>query len=91
MSVVKRFRRCADPCQRFLTPDDTHDLCVMCLGEEHARSVLEGMEWVHCELFSLGKLRSHLSLFSRELGQSSAPCGSGPAIPEAARRLRSWG
>ncbi len=49
MSVVKRFRRCADSCQCFLTPDDTHDLCVMCLSEEHARSVLEGM--AHCELF----------------------------------------
>ncbi len=43
MSVEKRFRRCIDPCQRFLKPDDTHDLCVMCLGEEHKRSVLEGM------------------------------------------------
>ncbi len=44
MFVEKRFRRCVDLCQRFLTPDDTHDLCVMCLGEEHARSVLEGMD-----------------------------------------------
>ncbi len=59
------------------------------LGKEHARSVLEGMECIHCELFSLGKLRSRLSLFSRELGQSSTPHGSGPAIAEAARRLRS--
>ncbi len=91
MSAAKRFRKCVDPCQRFLTPDDTHDLCVMCLGEEHARSVLEGMECIHCKLFSLGKLRSRLSLFSRELGQSSAPRGSGPAAAEAARRLRSWG
>ncbi len=49
------------------------------------------MECVHCELFSLGKLRSRLSLFSRELGQLSAPRGSGPAIAEAARRLRSRG
>ncbi len=73
MSVVKRFRRCADPCQFFLTPDDTHDLCVMCLGEEHARSVLEGMECIHCELFPLGKLRSRLSLFSRELGNHLPP------------------
>ncbi len=73
MSVVKRFRRCADPCQLFLTPHDTHDLCVMCLGEEHARSVLEGMECVHCELFSLGKHRSRLSLFSRELGNRLPP------------------
>ncbi len=91
MSVEKRFRRCVDLCQRFLTPDNTHDLCVMCLGEEHARSVLEGMECAHCEFFSLGKLRSRMSLFSRELGQSSAPRGSGPAAAEAARRLRSWG
>ncbi len=91
MSVEKRFRRCVDPCQHFLTSDDTHDLCVMCLGEEHARSVLEGMECAHCELFSLGELRSRMSLFSRELGQSSAPRGSGPAAAEAAMRLRSWG
>ncbi len=56
---------------------------------EGIRSVLEGMECVHCEPFSLGKLRSRLSLFSRELGRSSAPRGSGPAIAEAARRLRS--
>ncbi len=36
MSTVKRFRKCADPCQRYLTPDDAHDLCVVCFGEEHA-------------------------------------------------------
>ncbi len=53
MSVEKRFRRCVDPCQRCLTLDDTHDLCVMCLGEEHARSVLEGMECVHCAFISM--------------------------------------
>ncbi len=42
MSVEKCFRRCVDPCQRFLTPDDTHNLCVMCVGKEHAHSVLIG-------------------------------------------------
>ncbi len=74
MSVEKCFRRSVDPCQRCLALDDTHDLCVMCLGEEHVRSVLEGMECVHCEPFFYGKkLRSRLSLFSRELGRSSAP------------------
>ncbi len=78
MSVEKRFRRCVDPCQRCLTLDDTHDLCVMCLGEEHARSVLEGMECVHCEPFFCGKkLRSRLSR------------GSGPAAAEAVERLSS--
>ncbi len=63
MSVEKRFRRCVDPCQHCLTLDDTHDLCVMCLGEEHARSVLEGMECVHCEPFFCGK-KAQLSVVS---------------------------
>ncbi len=91
VGTVKRFRKCAEQCQRYLTPDDAHDLCVMCLGEEHARSVLEGTECVHCERFSLRKLRSRLSLFSKELEQSSAPRDSVSAAAEAARRLRSWG
>ncbi len=74
MSVEKRFRRCVDPCQRCLTLDDTHDLCVMCLGEEHARSVLEGMECVHCEPFFCGKkLRSWLSLFLERIGAIICP------------------
>ncbi len=59
------------------------------LGEKHARSVLEGMECVHCEPFLLEKLRSRLSLFSRELGQSSSPRGSGPDAAEAVKRLSS--
>ncbi len=62
------FKRCVHPCPRYLTPDDTHDLCVFCLGEEHARDVLEGAICVHCELFSMRKLRSRLSLFSRKGG-----------------------
>ncbi len=41
-------------------------------------------------MFSLKRLLSFVS-FPRELGQSSAPCGSGPAVAEAARRLRLWG
>ncbi len=90
MSVEKRFRRCVDPCQRCLTLDDTHDLCVMCLGEEHARSVLERMECVHCEHFSVGKSSAlGCPFFSRELGRSSGPRGSGPAAAEAVKRLSS--
>ncbi len=74
MSVEKRFRRCVDPCQRCLTLDDTHDLCVMCLGEEHTRSVLEGMECVHCEPFFCGKkLRSRLSRFLERIGANICP------------------
>lgn len=91
MSNVKRFRKCADPCQRYLTPDDAHDLCVMCLGEEHTRSVLEGTECVHCERFSLRK-SALVCPFSRgNWDNNLPPRGSGPATAEAARRLRSWG
>lgn len=45
---TKHFRMCVSPCQRFLTPED---LCVMCLSEENASSVLEGAECAHCEKF----------------------------------------
>ncbi len=83
------FRKCVHPCQCFLTPDDMHLMCVMCMGEEHARSVLEGAVCVHCECFSLRKLRSHLSLFLRESGQPFLPRGSGPAAAEASRILQS--
>ncbi|KAL0199471.1 hypothetical protein M9458_008011, partial [Cirrhinus mrigala] len=90
-STSKAFRKCVDPCPRYLTPDDTHDLCVFCLGEEHARDVLEGAVCVHCELFPMRKLRSRLSLFSREEGQPSVPRSSGPSAAEARRKMSSWG
>ncbi len=48
-STSKAFRKCVDPCPRYLTPDDTHDCCVFCLGMEHARDVLEGAVCVHCK------------------------------------------
>ncbi len=90
-STSKAFKRCVHPCPRYLTPDDTHNLCVFCLGEEHARDVLEGAICVHCECFSMRKLRSRLSLFSRKEGQPSASRGSGPTVAEARRRMSSWG
>ncbi len=90
-STSKAFKKCVDPCPRYLTPDDTHDCCVFYLGEEHARDVLEGAICVHCERFSLRKLRSHLSLFLRKEGQPSASRDSGPTVAEARRRMKSWG
>ncbi len=42
---------------------------------------------VHCEFFSMKKLRSRLSLFSRKERQPSASCFSA----EARRRMKSWG
>ncbi len=80
-----------DPCPRYLTPDDTHDCCVFWLGMEHARNVLEGAVCMHCERFSMRKLRSRLSLFSRKEGQPSASRDSRPTVAEARRRMKSWG
>ncbi len=85
-ALARHLRLCVDPCPRYLTPDDTHNLCVFCLGKEHARDVLEGKICVHCELFC-----SRLSLFSRKEGQPSASRDSGPTAAEARRRLKSWG
>ncbi len=90
-STSKAFRKSVDPCPRYLTPIDTHDCCVFCLGEEHARNVREGAVCVHCERFSMRKLRSRLSLFSRKEGQPSASRDSRPTIAEARRRMKSWG
>ncbi len=60
----------------FLTPDD---------------SALFSREWSAfiVSLFLWEKLCSRLSLFSRELGRSSAPRGSGPATAVTVKRLSS--
>ncbi len=42
------------------------------------------------EFFSMRKLRSRLSLFSRKEGQPSASCGSRPTVAEARRGMSSW-
>ncbi len=75
-----------DPCPRYLTPDDTHDRCVFCLGEEHARDVFEGAICVHCEKAPF----SSVPLFEE---RGAAVCfprfDTHPA--EARRRLKSRG
>ncbi len=60
-ALARRLRFCVDPCPRYLTPDDTHNLCVFCLGKEHTRDVLEGKLCVHsfCPSFQ-GKRGSRL-------------------------------
>ncbi len=43
------------------------------------------------EFFSMRKLRSRLSLFSRKEGQPSASRGSRPTVAKAQRGMSSWG
>ncbi|KAL0183577.1 hypothetical protein M9458_019273, partial [Cirrhinus mrigala] len=85
-----RYRQCVPPCSRFIPRGDTHSLCVVCLGADHAESALEGADCPHCERFSLRALRSRRALFE-EGAFTSVPRGSGPASAEAERRLHSWG
>ncbi len=46
---------------------------------------------MHGELFSMKKLRSRLSLFSRKEGQPSTSRDMGPTAVEARRRMKLWG
>ncbi len=85
------FKRCVPPCERYITPSDSHELCVVCLGAQHARSALEGAGCAHCDRFSVKQLRSRLALFTEDGSQASAPRGAGPAAAEAEHRLHSWG
>lgn len=65
-----RFRRCS-PCNIFITPDDTHNLCVICLGVEHTRSALKGAGCAHCDHFTVKKV--HLELTEElETGSSAS-------------------
>ncbi|XP_067241145.1 uncharacterized protein [Chanodichthys erythropterus] len=92
MAEGKQFRKCASPCTRFIPDGDTHDMCVVCLGVEHAQAALEGAVCVHCEKLTLRVLRSRRALFDKREGASvGVPRGSGPAAAEAERRLHSWG
>ncbi len=52
---------------------------------------LRGKSVCTVSLFSMKKLRSRLSLFSRKEGQPSASRDSGPTAAEALRRMKSWG
>ncbi len=48
----RRFKKCAPPCERFITPSDSHELCLMYLVAQYARLALEGAGCAHCDFFS---------------------------------------
>ncbi|KAI2666795.1 Transposon Ty3-G Gag-Pol polyprotein [Labeo rohita] len=85
-----RYKPCVPPCSRFIPSGDTHSLCVVCLGADHAESALEGADCPHCERLPLRALRSRKALFA-EGAFTSVPRGSGPASAEAERQPHSWG
>ncbi|CAM4566361.1 unnamed protein product [Leuciscus chuanchicus] len=87
MACKQQYRVCVHPCPRCVTGGDTHTLCVVCLGEEHAQSALEGGDCEHCCALPLRTLRSRLARFNPD----HVPQGSGPTAAEARRRSQTWG
>ncbi|KAG1927595.1 hypothetical protein F2P79_024108, partial [Pimephales promelas] len=62
----QEFKRYVVPCPRFITGGDTHQLCVACLGVEHAESVLEGADCEHFVKLSMRMLRSCRAFFEKD-------------------------
>jgi len=52
------------PCHRCITLDDTHKLCVICLGAEHTLSALEGAGCAYCDRFTVKNLCFYLALIN---------------------------
>ncbi len=76
-----RYRLRVPPCPRYITSGDTHSLCVVCLGVNHAELALEGAGCPHCERLPLRKLRSRRVLFE-EGAFASISRGAGPTSAE---------
>lgn len=53
------YRKYVMPCPRFIKANDS----IMCMGEEYARSVLEGADHEHCDHFTIRKTRMWNSCF----------------------------
>ncbi len=85
------FKRCVPPCEIYITPSDSHELCVVCLGTQHVRLTLEGADCLHCDRFMVKQLLSHMALFTEDGSQASAPRGAELAAADAERHLHSWG
>ncbi len=76
-------------------------ICVLVIWQLMTHTIFASSVWVksmctmssrgHCEHYTMKKLQSHLSIFSRKNGHPSAPRGSVPASAEARRKVSLWG
>ncbi len=83
----RNFKRCVPPCERYITPSDSHELFTVCLGTQDAQSAFEGAGCAHCDRFTEKQQCSRLALFTEDRNQVSAPRGAGPAAAKAECRL----
>lgn len=68
-----------------MTGEDSHNMCLICMGVEDARSVVEGADCTHCDKFNICKLQSRLDL----IDESQAPAlrGLATSVMEFAGRV----
>ncbi len=85
MASTSKALKCVDPCPRYLTPDDTHDV-VFCLAKSTHAMSLRGHLRALCYESSVLVCPSF-----RGKGQPSASRDSVPTAAEARRRLKSRG
>lgn len=88
-SNKKKYKPCVTPCPHFITGMDSHELCVECLGVEHAKTALEEGACKHClwlPLIPLITLHSRAKLFD-ESGKIIKPHGSEISLSPAYEEL----
>ncbi len=72
------------------TRDDTHNLCVFCLGKEHARDVLEGKSACTVSFFYVKAPLSSCP-FPRKRGSRLLPAIRDPPLPRhGGNEISSW-
>ncbi len=83
------FRRCMPPCTRFITREDPHSKCILCLGYSHAREAVYGTSNCKiCDDFRLITLRSRLEDYERESSKFSRRASSTNAPPRETAKGR---
>lgn len=69
-----------------------HTICVLCVWVWSMRiQFSRELNVPIVRKFTMMNLRSHLTLFSKDVGQVSTPQCSGPDIAEAQQSLKLWG
>ncbi len=82
-STSKAFKKCVDPCPRYFTPDDTHNLCVFCLGKEQATAMsLRGKSACNVSFFSMSDFSALVCpSFQGKRGSRLLPAIRDPPLP----------